>query len=455
MTSLFRISAGLSAFVFLGCLADDTTFDRSEYEVGDQAFLAFMNDEVNTTFERLDDDCRIRSDSARNLVERRANAPFQTVQDVDDVRMVGPWTMGRLFDCAELYAPTPELTGDWEVVLDADGGSPSQIGVAAHADGGAAMLYRDIVFDPNGNAVVSVFRNFEDGVWGDPAIVSDGFPLYPESTYGPTVKGVFDHDLVAIPASAGSDVRYVAAVLGRYSTSQLNSQGLLYAIFLRAFDGDGWGDWYRVTEVGTVGNMAVAADADGDVWFSYSTGNNLAVGEIFLGRFDLDTEDVWQADIVDDTSTSLAFNQINVVPAPAGDVWVTYETVGGQYARRLDASGVWDPRLTVFSQAYTSGHHSAWADDTLWVAAARGGGIEVHRLDGAAFVPDATPLVGYENETEVDITALNYSSPLIAPRFGGGVTVVASRDEYYENFDTGDDGEQRDTAAADLGARGV
>ena len=75
--------------------------------------LAFVNDAGLTTVERLDIDCAIRSDSAGYIVEHRDgddglpytpdDDPFETQKELDEVHMVGPWTIERLVECAEYF----------------------------------------------------------------------------------------------------------------------------------------------------------------------------------------------------------------------------------------------------------------------------------------------------------------------------------------------------------------
>ena len=81
--------------------------------------LGFLND-PETTFERLDDVCEIRSDSARQIIKHRNGKdktygtddddPFDTLAELMDVAMVGDWTRDRLVDCARTFgflAPDP------------------------------------------------------------------------------------------------------------------------------------------------------------------------------------------------------------------------------------------------------------------------------------------------------------------------------------------------------------
>lgn len=113
--------------------------------------LAFVND-AETTLEILDVDCAIRSDSARNVIKARDgrdkiagtedDATFGSIRDLEAVKMVGIWTLGQLYNCADNFgyltmgqtpatppAPTPEskesnearITYEWNLNnLDAE-----------------------------------------------------------------------------------------------------------------------------------------------------------------------------------------------------------------------------------------------------------------------------------------------------------------------------------------------
>jgi hypothetical protein len=67
--------------------------------------MAFLNDSAVATFDVLDVDCAIRSDSAANIVAHRegSDGSFDTLQEVFDVHMVGLWTVERLYHCAEMH----------------------------------------------------------------------------------------------------------------------------------------------------------------------------------------------------------------------------------------------------------------------------------------------------------------------------------------------------------------
>ena len=73
--------------------------------------IAFMNDQAETTVARLDFDCAIRSDSAAYLIGHRDGLDlvpgsqddnlFDSIEEIDNVYMVGLWTINRLYACAE------------------------------------------------------------------------------------------------------------------------------------------------------------------------------------------------------------------------------------------------------------------------------------------------------------------------------------------------------------------
>ena len=149
---------------------DETSFGLSAYE--ENGFLAFMNDQQETTFERLDLDCALRSDSARNIIDARDGLDrvpgtaddhiFRSTQEIDAVHMVGPWTMGRLYECAVVFGTISldkaglvnfmnDQAGTTFERLDVDCAirSDSARNLVAHRDGsdGAAGTADDDLFD--------------------------------------------------------------------------------------------------------------------------------------------------------------------------------------------------------------------------------------------------------------------------------------------------------------------
>jgi hypothetical protein len=106
----------LSALVLLGACAP-TAFDGaadmglSARSADEEAGLVeFLNDYQVSTFQVLDEDCAIRSDSAQNIDDFRAgpdgrygngnDGQFTDEQSVLDIHMVGPWTLEMLYECA-------------------------------------------------------------------------------------------------------------------------------------------------------------------------------------------------------------------------------------------------------------------------------------------------------------------------------------------------------------------
>lgn len=83
------------------------------------AALAFLNDQQNTTFEVLDVDCGLRSDSAKQIIKYRDGRDkipgtaddnlFESLGELDEVHMVGQWTIDQVKICADSfgYTPTP------------------------------------------------------------------------------------------------------------------------------------------------------------------------------------------------------------------------------------------------------------------------------------------------------------------------------------------------------------
>jgi len=93
-------------------LAEDEAQAVSVAMVDEFGFFAFLND-AGTTFDLLDVDCAIRSDSARQIIKHRDGRDktlgtadddlFESVAELDSVPMVGGWTIDRLYECADAY----------------------------------------------------------------------------------------------------------------------------------------------------------------------------------------------------------------------------------------------------------------------------------------------------------------------------------------------------------------
>jgi hypothetical protein len=100
------------------------------YLFGQQAgFMDFVNDPA-TSLHALDVDCEIRSDSAANIIAHREGPdsqagtlddnPFETVDELDQVTMVGLWTLDRLYACADAHGFLSEPIDDRDPGLDPD-----------------------------------------------------------------------------------------------------------------------------------------------------------------------------------------------------------------------------------------------------------------------------------------------------------------------------------------------
>ena len=415
------------------CVVDDD-IGYAGLEIDEAGLLAFMNDQESTTLERLDIDCAIRSDSARNLIAHRDGNDrtpftadddlFDSAAEIDDVRMVGPWTMDRLQACADRYT---SADGSWTTLLDVSGGAPSRVAVAGLDSGDGAVFHRDIVFAASGNYSVSYFRNYQGGLWQAPLRLDTNFPTFP-SSYGPEVKGAFDHYLVAMPESTGSV--YVAGVLTRYSTSSLNADGLLYAFFLRSFDGEEWGPWHRVTPVGSISNVATCVDATGRVWFGWKSATNLEPGDVHLSWFDPSSAEVGPVETVATATQMGGFHQVDVVCQEGGELWLTYAGASGIEARRRDSSGSWDEAIPV-TTTFAGYHDSVFTDDSLYVAVEQNG-VTVHRLTDSGFVADTNfAASAYEEGDELE--SLDYAAPALALSPEGNLTVAMARYHHYES----------------------
>ena len=111
--------AALAACSLL-CTACDTTPVDVESELvattlrttaEEQGLLDFLADHEVSTEDVLDDDCAIRSDSAKHIDRFRTgqDKTYGTADDqvidseatLDSIHMVGPWTIEQLYTCAE------------------------------------------------------------------------------------------------------------------------------------------------------------------------------------------------------------------------------------------------------------------------------------------------------------------------------------------------------------------
>lgn len=213
MFQKLALTLATCSVVSVGCMADDPTASHDvELSTGPSSgLLAFVNDHENTSLERLDDDCAIRSDSAKNIIRHRDghdklpgtadDDPFNTVDELDDVRMVGPWTMKRLTNCAWLFGymrgAGPTLTGSGSAVVDGtmapgewDGAASMTVQVATSdntsvsgtlhvmtddtrmymalevdADITDRMFRLTVLFDDNGDGFADPGEDFIGAVW--------------------------------------------------------------------------------------------------------------------------------------------------------------------------------------------------------------------------------------------------------------------------------------------------
>lgn len=410
----------------------------------DDALLAFVNDQEQTDLERLDVECGIRSDSARQIIRHRDGNDraigtedddlFDTVEELDGVAMVGPWTLDRLRECAEEFGYE---TSSWRTTLETSEQALSSAAIAALPDGRAALLYRGVLFDPSGNQVVSQFREFDGASWSSPVRLDEGLPSY-ASSYGTEIEMIFDHHLVALP-----DGRLVAGLTARYSSSYQNAEGALYAIFLRVRDESGWGAWQRVTPVGNVFDAAITADASGNVWVAWTSAYNLAAGTVYLALFDPTSGVVSEPEIVSATPAFSTFQKVDLA-ADGDTVWITYWSESGLDARARSADGSWSAPLRVSAWA---SHASAVSDGVLWVAASIGEGrLAVFRHDGAAMVQDAVLFTNQMREDAYEQEATTYTSPAITAAPGGRIVVGAGRAYHFERWvDPISDADRTDT----------
>jgi hypothetical protein len=122
-TALLLLAAGCAPAPSI-----DTADDLSEVEMRSLSILdgtpaavgvlAVLND-PNTTLSVLDDDVPLNRRAAQNLTYRKAQGPFNTMADVDDVYWVGESTMNALLAYATAQGRVPqgdETLGTWDGV---------------------------------------------------------------------------------------------------------------------------------------------------------------------------------------------------------------------------------------------------------------------------------------------------------------------------------------------------
>jgi hypothetical protein len=160
--------------------ADSHGYMPTDEEV---ALLNFLNDSPNTTFHRLDVDCGLYADSARNLIAHRDGPdgidgtaddnPFHSLAEVDGVERVGPATLNALQACAEAYRYDKK-----------NHTPPSLLTTGAALDRAkeciADFVREDRLHRPDWQAQLSYATTWEDAVyWG----VLDYIDNFGDSTY--------------------------------------------------------------------------------------------------------------------------------------------------------------------------------------------------------------------------------------------------------------------------------
>jgi hypothetical protein len=105
VSSVYKVGPSTLEQLYICAAASGYLFSK---EAG---LLAFLNDQAETTVERLDSGCAIRSDSAEYLIGHRDGFDripgslddnlYDSIEEIDNVYMVGLWTVNRLYACAE------------------------------------------------------------------------------------------------------------------------------------------------------------------------------------------------------------------------------------------------------------------------------------------------------------------------------------------------------------------
>ncbi|HUU01415.1 MAG TPA: hypothetical protein VM425_08260 [Myxococcota bacterium] len=106
------------AVLFSACGGQPSWVDLSDSSgslglLDEQGLLAFIDDDLNTSRERLDLDCGIRADAASNIIMHRNGPdgltgtadddPIESLDELSAVRMVGPQTLQLLYLCAARF----------------------------------------------------------------------------------------------------------------------------------------------------------------------------------------------------------------------------------------------------------------------------------------------------------------------------------------------------------------
>lgn len=360
----------------------------------------------------------------------------------------------RISLVALLFGLAAALPGEagaqtWQTLLDDTTASASWSHMTAFDDGSAAVVSRDYLPGYTGAGVF--FRTLQGGSWSAPVRLDGGLP-----TYNGRTAEVMGRVFVGSANKSSLGAAPVEVIItARYSRTILDADGLMYALFLKRWNGYAWSAWTRITPVGTINDVSADVDGQGRVWYTWNDGDNLTNGQYRLSSYDPAAGCSGAVHTLDAASRTLTWRSTSLVIAPDA-IWVTYRAPDGIYARRLahQGAGPLGPRIPV-QLGFPNAQMSAWVDGTLWVTTESP--LRLYRLSGGAFVQE--PVVGlpsYYEETESSLESVDHYLPVVAQRPGSGLVLIAVRQHHFEDWiDSANDFDESSLVAVERSTAGT
>jgi hypothetical protein len=337
----------------------------------------------------------------------------------------------------------------WDQLLDTNDWLASWSHMSAFDDGSVALVSRDYL--PNYAGAGIFVRTYQNGTWAPTERIDAGMPSYNGRT-AEVMGRVFVG--AAEKSALGASPLFVIAS-ARYSRTVLDADGLMYALFLKKWDGYAWSSWVRITPVGIVNDVSADVDSQGLIWYTWNDGDNRFNGTYRVTSYDPSTSSTGAVHVLDNASRTLTWRSTSVVIAPDA-IWVSYRAPDGIYARRLanNGAGPLEPRMLVQS-GFASGQSAAFADGTLWVTT--DSPLRLYRHDCGAFVQETIGgLSPFYEETESSIESVDYYLPVVAPRPNGGLVLLTVQHHHFEDwFDSYNDFDIASLISSDRSTAGV
>ncbi|WP_163988800.1 hypothetical protein [Pyxidicoccus caerfyrddinensis] len=338
----------------------------------------------------------------------------------------------------------------WQTLLDDTASLASWSHMTAFDDGSAALVSRDYL--PGNTGAGVFFRKLQGGSWSAPERIDGGLP-----TYNGRTAEVMGRVFVGSANKASLGAAPVTVVItARYSRTILDADGLMYALFMKRWNGFAWSGWTRITPVGIVNDVSADVDGQGRVWYTWNDGDNRANGQYRLSSYDPATACSGAVHTLDTASRTLTWRSTSLVIAPDA-IWVTYRAPDGIYARRLanQGAGPLGPRLSV-QLGFPSGQMSAWVDGTLWVTTESP--LRLYRMSSSgSFIQEPiSGLTSYYEETESSIESIDHYLPVVAQRPGSGLVLIAARQYHFEDWvNPGNDFDESSLVAVERSSAGT